>query len=155
MTDSFTLTWSELGIITPKGLELGTPTIKEDQHGNLHEISYPILFASEESMKALNDRKSDKPKLTVILENMLNAAKANQGMVQRRVLASGLNIGLIVGLDGMLRIQLYREKGKYPSDIEWRTTICDYFPIQLAERDPERFTAKGRGYLRAEWELPA
>lgn len=150
MTDSFTLTWGELAKITPLGLTLGAPTITEDSHGNTAEISFQILEASEKAMDAL---KGKKPKLTYLLESMLIAANAHIGQVQRKNLASGLNIELIVGLDGMLRIQLYRDKGKYPSDTEWKTTM-KYLPIQLEERNPERFTANGRGYLRAAWEMP-
>jgi len=97
--------------------------------------------------------KSKKPKLTAILESMLNAANTHPGQVQRKSLASGLSIDLIAGLDGMLRIQLYREKGVYPSSTEWATTM-KYFPIHLEERTPERFIAKGCGYLRAAWEMP-
>jgi hypothetical protein len=148
---SYTLTWNELAAIVPLGLTLGEPNIKEDSQGHLIEISYPILSVSGAAMDAL---KSKKPKLTALLESMLNAAQAKPGEVQRRSLASGLNIDLIAGLDGMLRIQLYRDKSKYPSDVEWRTTVQTYFPIHLDERDPERFTANGRGYLRAAWELP-
>jgi hypothetical protein len=98
--------------------------------------------------------KSKKPKLTFILESMLSAAQSHPGQVQRKSLASGLSIDLIAGLDGMLRIQLFRPKSTYPSAVEWATTM-KYFPIHLEERDPERFIAKGSGYLRAAWDMPA
>jgi len=151
MPDTVTLTWNEYAEIARLGLKLGDPEIKEDAHGNLQEITFRITQTSERAMDAL---KGKKPKLTAILEKMLDAARAHPGQVQRKSLASGLSIDLIAGLDGMLRIQLYREKGVYPSDTEWRTTVETYFPVKLEERTPERFIAKGFGYLRAAWEMP-
>ena len=151
MIGSVTLTWIELAEIMRLGMTLGEPEIKEDAHGNLRDISFPIVSISQKAMEALNAKK---PKLTAILESMLNAAKSNPGVVQRKSLASGLSIDLIAGLDGMLRIQLYRDRNIYPSDTEWRTTVETYFPVQLEERNPEKFLANGRGYLRAAWEMP-
>lgn len=163
MIGSVTLTWIELAEIMRLGMTLGEPIIKEDSHGNLSEISYPIqsisgaamdvLKAKKPKLTAMDALKAKKPKMTAILESMLNAAQATPGTVQRKRLASGLNIDLIAGLDGMLRIQLYRDRGIYPSAVEWRTTIETYFPIPLEKRDPERFTANGRGYLRGAWEM--
>jgi hypothetical protein len=151
MIGSVTLTWIELAEIMRLGMTLGEPQIKEDAYGNLQDISYPIKSISHKAMETLNAKK---PKLTALLESMLAAARANPGQVQRRALASGLSIDLIAGLDGMLRIQLYRDRNIYPSDTEWRTTMR-YFPLPLEERSPERFTANGRGYLRAAWGIPA
>jgi hypothetical protein len=152
MSESFALTWNELAVITPLGLTLGDPEIKEDAHGNLQEIAFPIVQVSGRALEALN---SKKPKLTAILEKMFDAARATPGAVQRKTLASGLSIEMIAGLDGMFRIQLYREKGVYPSATEWKTTVETYFPVKLEERNPERFPVNGRGYLRAAWVMPA
>jgi hypothetical protein len=150
MIGSVTLTWNEAAEVMRLGMTLGEPQIKEDAYGNLQDISYPIKSISHKAMEAL---KAKKPKLTALLESMLAAARANPGQVQRRALASGLSIDLIVGLDGVFRMQLYRDRNVYPSAVEWRTTVETYFPIPLEKRDPERFTANGHGYLRGAWEM--
>jgi hypothetical protein len=140
---ALTIDINDLPGLIGKGLKITGSNHKGDD--------WPELIAEiPESLMAEMNKKS---KLTTILESMLQTANANPGQVQRKVLGSGLGIDLIIALDGMLRLQLWRDKDKSPSDTEWHTTL-KYFPITLTDRDPERFTAKGRGYLRAAWELP-
>jgi len=100
-------------------------------------------------------------KLSLILVDMLKAAWRKPGKPQRRELASGLRIELILGLEGVLRMQISREK-VYPADKEWET-IAEHWPqawdwpmegghgIAVPLRAQEMFTAKGRRYLRGEW----
>lgn len=144
-----TLSWNDFAEVARLGMRLRDPVLIQDVNGNMTSIMFHIESATEAAMEALNDKKS---KLTLVLESMLDMGRKHPGTAQRRILGSGLGIDLIIGVDGVLRLQLYREHGVMPSITEWNTTMKN-FPVHLEERNPERFTTNGRGYMRAAWEM--
>lgn len=151
---TYTVTWDEWLRIKPLGITLGDPTIipapepTPNQAGEPPEIIFPLLSATEAAMDEL--KKTSKPDfLRSLLDEMYKTARANVGQALRRELKRGLRIDLIVGLDGKLRLQISRQ-GANPSSQEWKI-VCNAFPVELAERMPERFDHKDRSYLRAAW----
>jgi hypothetical protein len=94
-----------------------------------------------------------KSKLALLLYTMHRLAFLTPGTPQRRTLAGGLQIDLIVGLDGNTRLQISRER-VYPSDQELATTL-NAWPYPLPDLTPERFPSRGRFYLRCAWPTPA
>lgn len=110
----------------------------------------------EEMMTVSQKSVSNQPKrtgLAGILARMYEAASSHPGKVQRQVMGHGMGVDVIV-FNGVLRMQIWRAGETAPSITEWQTT-CKYFPVALAERDPERFAAtidgQARCYLRAAW----
>jgi hypothetical protein len=94
-----------------------------------------------------------KSKLALLLYTLHRLAALTPGAPQRRTLAGGLQIDLIVGLDGNTRLQISRER-VYPSDQELATTL-NAWPYPLPDLAPERFPSRGRSYLRCAWPTPA
>jgi hypothetical protein len=93
-----------------------------------------------------------KSKLALLLYTLHRLAALNPGAPQRRTLAGGLQIDLIVGLDGNTRLQLSRER-VYPSDVEMATTL-NAWPYPLGDVLPEKFVYHGRFYVKFAWPTP-
>ncbi len=94
-----------------------------------------------------------KSKLGLLLYTLLRAAAGAPGVPQRRTLAGGLRIDLIVGLDGQTRLQLSREK-VYPSETEMATAL-NAWPYPLGDLAPKKFDYHGRFYAQFAWPTPA
>lgn len=100
------------------------------------------------------DQKAKKTGLAAILQKMYDAAISHPGQIQSQPpLKNGMGIDMLV-FNNILRMKIWRVGETGPSDVEWATT-CKYFPVSLAQRDPERFTTtvngQVRSYLRAAW----
>ncbi len=94
-----------------------------------------------------------KSKLGLLLYTMLCLAAGAPGVPQRRTLAGGLRIDLIVGLDGQTRLQLSREK-VYPSETEMATAL-NAWPYPLEDLAPKKFDYRSRFYAQFAWPTPA
>jgi hypothetical protein len=92
-------------------------------------------------------------KLGALLYVMHRQAADKPGVVQRRTLAGGLRIDLVVGIDGMTRLQLSREQ-VYPSGQELATVLEAWPYPPPAERLPERFQYHWRFYVKIAWKTP-
>ncbi len=101
--------------------------------------------------RSMSDQ-APKSKLGLLLYTMLRAAADKPGVPQRRTLAGGLRIDMIIGLDGMTRLQLSREK-VYPSDTEMATTLTAW-PYPLGDLAPKKFDYHGRFYAQFAWPTP-
>lgn len=90
-----------------------------------------------------------KPSLVEVMRTLARRAEQDWGQVQRMELSGGLGIDLIHGIDGKLRLQIWR-MGKYPAAKEWETVLAAWpeAPKGLVYR---QFTHWGRWYLWGEW----
>lgn len=89
-------------------------------------------------------------KLAALLADLHQQAAAHPGEEQRVQLPGGLQIRLIIGIDGRTRILLARQT-VHPSSVEWKTTLA-HLPYPPGEIDPEPFIYNGWGCLRSAWE---
>ena len=106
-----------------------------------------VVSIPEELMR--DQIKKTTSKLAGLLASMLQ--KAQRGVPQKTVLPGGMGIDLIMGSDGMFRLQIWR-KGQPPSLVEWRTTLAN-LPYELSGDPQEQFTARGNHYLRSAWPI--
>jgi hypothetical protein len=138
----YLLTWTEFAEIAALGMECDHVVVDDgipEIHGN----------ATEAAMAELEKRKKKKPGMTATLSNLFTRATQNQGKPQRiENLGGGLGIDLIVGLDGVVRMQIYRSRTE-PGQNEWDTVI-KYFPFPALAQNVKRFSTKGKFYIQAE-----
>jgi hypothetical protein len=129
---------------------------------NLSEGGFAFEFVAPQDViqemlvmqKKQADKQAKKTGLAAILQKLYDAANAKPGAAQRQPpLSNGMAVDVLI-FNNVLRLQIWRADAIGPSDVEWRTT-CQYFPVPLASRDPERFTCtvggQVRTYLRAAW----
>ena len=90
---------------------------------------------------------ANESKLAIMLAEMFNRSYKRQGHPERVILRGRLGVDVIHGLDGVLRMQIWR-KGMSPSDKEWET-VLKHLPFEAGVTEPERFEHKGAFYLRA------
>jgi hypothetical protein len=130
---------------------------RELPEGGLELIFQAPDDVIQEMIAVQNQHFSNQPKktgLAAILQKLFDAANTNPGKAQRQPpLKEGMGIDVII-FNNVLRLQIWRADATGPSLTEWKTT-CKYFPVPLAQRDPERFTyqvgGQPRTYLRAAW----
>lgn len=138
----YLLTWTEFAEIAALGMECDHVVVDDgipEIHGN----------ATEAAMAELEKRKKKKPGMTAALSQLFTRADKNQGKPQRiENLGGGLGIDLIVGLDGAVRMQIYRNRTE-PGQNEWNTVI-KYFPFPVLVEKMTRFSVKGKFYIQAE-----
>lgn len=92
-----------------------------------------------------------KPSLRDVLVDLAGWASYQRGEVKRAVLSGGLGIDVICGVDGMWRLQIWRERVE-PSLKEWQIVLKSW-PTPLGEIPCKRFVHKDRQYLRGEWSV--
>ena len=92
-----------------------------------------------------------KVSLREILVDLVGWAGFRPGDVKRTKLAGGLGIDVICGIDGMWRLQIWRQ-GTQPSLKEWETVLKSW-PTPLPEVTYKRFANNQRQYLRGEWKV--
>jgi hypothetical protein len=98
-----------------------------------------------------NSKSKRKPSLRDLLVDLAGWAAFKPGDVKRAKLSGGLGIDVICGIDGMWRLQIWRE-GAQPSLKEWETVLKSW-PEPLPEVTYKRFTHNNRQYLRGEWKV--
>jgi hypothetical protein len=84
------------------------------------------------------------------MESMVNWAAFTPGQTKRVTLTGGLGIDVICGLDGMWRLQIWRE-GTSSSDKEWETVLKAWPGEPPSPGAVRRFVHKGRQYMQGEW----
>ena len=92
-----------------------------------------------------------KTSLRDILVDLAGWAAFKPGDVKRAKLSGGMGLDVICGIDGMWRLQIWRE-GAQPSLKEWETVLKSW-PEPLPEVPYKRFTHNNRQYLRGEWKI--
>lgn len=92
-----------------------------------------------------------KPSLRDVLVDLAGWASYQRGEVKRAVLSGGLGIDVICGVDGMWRLQIWRERVE-PSLKEWQIVLKSW-PTPLENLDYRRFTHNDRQYMRGEWKV--
>ena len=137
----FTGNWNELGDWMAQGLQV--QEVREGENGEVELVA----VVPETLIPKL--KKNKKSSLAETLRGMLSKAQETPGEPVRRVLGHGMGVDLIIGLDGMTRVQIWRER-VYPSDIEWKTTLKNW-PYAVEAVKPEKFNHMGKFYLRAGW----
>ena len=98
-----------------------------------------------------NRKGKRKTSLREILVDLAGWAAFKPGDVQRAKLSGGLGIDVIYGIDGMWRLQIWREKIE-PSLKEWET-VLKAWPEPVPEITYKRFTHNNRQYMRGEWKV--
>lgn len=132
--------WDNLADLRSRGLQVLAVNILQDAQTEL------VVNMPEELMQELKPKTS---KLAGLLSSMLQ--KAQPGVAQKTVLPGGMGIDLIMGSDGMFRLQIWR-RGQPPSLVEWRTTLAN-LPYELSGDPQEQFAAIGNHYLRSAWPI--
>lgn len=144
----FICTWSELADLKARGMIILAVHQLEGAETWI-EADFPEELMNEMTKQAESGKRKH-IRLGTILEQLLRAAMAATGQVQRVTLPGGMGVDMIVGLDGKTRLQIWRE-GKYPSEIEWRTTLR-HWPYQVEAEIKKRFTHQEKYYFQSEWE---
>lgn len=137
---TFTFPWNELDGLRARGMQVLEAFVLPDAQTEL-------LVTIPEAL--MDDLQPKQTKLAGMLSRLL--ASSVPGVPQRASLPGGMNIDLIMGIDGMFRLQIWR-KGQSPSLVEWRTTLAN-LPYQLSGDPQEQFPAKGNHYLRSAWPI--
>jgi len=142
--------WNELADLKARGMTiLAVHQLEGAETWIEAEISEELM---DEMTKQAEQGKRKHIKLNVILGQMWTAAMAAPGQVQRVTLPGGMGVNMIVGLDGKTRLQIWRE-GKYPSEIEWKTTLR-HMPYLVEAEIKKRSMHQGKYYFQSEWETP-
>lgn len=148
-TKVYTIRWNDLGKYLKRGMQV--ISIKP---GSRAETSMLAVLPDElvaDLEKNHKGKSKRKPSLRDILVDLAGWASFKPGDVRRAKLAGGLGIDVICGIDGMWRLQIWRE-GIEPSLKEWETVLKSW-PTQLPEVPYKRFTHDRRKYIRGEWKV--
>jgi hypothetical protein len=146
-TKVYTIRWNDLGKYLKRGMQV--ISIKP---GPGAETSMLAVLPAELVADLEKNRKGKrKPSLRDILVDLAGWASFKPGDVRRAKLSGGLGIDVICGIDGMWRLQIWRE-GIEPSIKEWQTVLKSW-PSTLSEVPYKRFTHDQRKYIRGEWKM--
>jgi len=148
-TRVYTIRWNDLGKYLKRGLKVINVTPGPGAETNMLAVLPEELVADLE--KNQQSKRKSKPSLRDILVELAGWASFKPGDVRRAVLSGGLGIDVIEGIDGMWRLQIWRE-GIEPSLKEWETVLKSW-PTQLPEVPYKRFTHNQRKYIRGEWKV--
>ncbi len=148
-TDSrvYTIHWNDLGKFLKKGMQVITVMPGPGAETTMLAVVPDELVAD----LAKHSKSKRKVSLREILVDLAGWASFKPGDVRRAVLSGGLGIDVICGIDGMWRLQIWRE-GTQPSLKEWETVLKSW-PEPLPEVAYKRFTHNNRQYLRGEWKV--
>lgn len=150
-TMTYTIHWNDLGKYLKQGMKVITV-----MPGPGAETSMLAIVPEELAAELAKGSKSKKKiSLRDILVDMAGWAAFRPGDVKRAKLAGGLGIDVIWGIDGMWRLQIWRE-GVQPSFKEWETVLKAWpepLPAPAAEIPYKRFAHDKRQYMRGEWKV--
>lgn len=143
----YTIRWKELGKYLKRGMKMISITQGPGAQTTMLAIVPDELVAALEKHR----KSKSKPSLRDILVDLAGWAAYQRGAVKRAVLSGGLGIDVICGVDGMWRLQIWRE-GMPASLKEWETVVKSW-PTPLENLDYRRFTHNDRQYMRGEWKV--
>jgi hypothetical protein len=146
-TRVYTIRWNELGKYLKRGMQMITIVPGPGAETTMLAVVPDELIADLEKRK--NNKR--KPSLREIMVDLNGWAAFKPGDVKRAMLSGGLGIDVICGIDGMWRLQIWRE-GSQPSLKEWETVMKSW-PEALPEVPYKRFTHNNRQYMRGEWKI--
>jgi len=146
-TRIYTIHWSDLGKYLKAGMRMITMMPGPVAQTTMLAIVPDELVADLEKQSKRKRRVS----LKDILVDLVGWAAWKPGDVKRAKLSGGMGIDVICGIDGMWRLQIWRE-GAPPSIKEWETVLKSW-PEPLPEFPYKRFTHNNRHYLRGEWKI--
>ena len=143
----YTIRWSDLSKCLARGMQMITIMPGPGAQTTMLAIVPDELVAELEKQS----KSKRKVSLREILVDLVGWAAWKPGDVKRAKLSRGLGIDVICGIDGMWRLQIWRE-GDQPSPQEWKTVLKSW-PEPLPEFEYKRFTHNNRQYLRGEWKV--
>jgi hypothetical protein len=138
----YILSWDEFARLSPLGMGIERVDVGLD--------GLPVIYGNPTvAAQAALDKARKRPGMEATLKSLYDRAEKQQPQPARIPnLGRGLGVDLAVGVDVMIRVQIYRQ-GKIPEDREW-DTILKYFPFPVMPQKVQRFEAKGRNYIQAE-----
>lgn len=145
-TRVYTVRWTDVGKYLKRGMKMITIMPGPGAETTMLAIVPEELAADLEKQQGKSKRKIS---LRDILVDLVGWAAFRPGDVKRTKLAGGLGIDVVWGIDGMWRVQIWRE-GVQPSLKEWETVLKSW-PEPLPAVDYKRFTHNNRQYIRGEW----
>ena len=146
-TRVYTIRWMDLAKYLKKGMQMIVVMPGPGAETTM------LAVVPDELVNELNKNSKSKRKTSLreILTDLVGWAAWKPGDVKRAKLSGGMGIDVICGIDGMWRLQIWRE-GVQPSLIEWETTLKSW-PEPLPAVEYKRFTHNNRQYLRGEWKV--
>jgi hypothetical protein len=144
-TRVYTIHWVELGKYLKRGMKMISVMQGPGAQTTMLAIVPDELVADLEK----HSKRRSKPSLRDVLIDLAGWASYQRGEAKRLVLSGGLGIDVICGLDGMWRLQIWREDSP-PSLKEWETVLKSW-PTELENVQYTRFIHKDRQYMRGEW----
>lgn len=143
----YTIHWNELGKYLKRGMQMITVMPGPGAETTMLAIVPDELVADLDK----SSKSKRKVSLREILVDLVGWATFKPGDVRRAKLTGGLGIDVICGIDGMWRLQIWRE-GAQPSLREWETMLKSW-PEPLPEVTYKRFANNQRQYMRGEWKV--
>jgi hypothetical protein len=143
----YTIHWNDLGKYLKRGMQVITVTPGPGAESTM------LAVVPDELVADLNKSSKSRRKISLreILVDLAGWASFKPGDVRRAVLSGGLGIDVICGIDGMWRLQIWRQ-GSEPSAREWETVLKSW-PTPLPEVTYKRFANNQRQYMRGEWKV--
>ncbi len=146
-TRVYIIHWNDLAKYLKKGMQVITVMPGPGAETTM------LAIVPDELVKELekHGQGKRKPSLREILADMAGWAALQPGTVKRAKLTGGLGIDIIWGIDGMWRLQIWRE-GSEPSLKEWETVLKSW-PEPAPEVAYKRFAHPKRSYMQGEWKV--
>jgi hypothetical protein len=145
----YTIRWNDLGEYLKRGMQIINIMPGPGAETSMLAIVPDELVVDIE--KHSKSKRRSKPSLKDVLVDLAGWASYQRGKARRAVLSGGLGIDVICGLDGMWRLQIWREDSP-PSLKEWETVLKSW-PTELENIQYTRFIHKDRQYMRGEWKV--
>jgi hypothetical protein len=143
----YTIRWSDLDKWLKRGMQMLTVMPGPGAETTMLAIVPEELVAELEK----SSKSKRKPSLRDILVDLVGWAAWKPGDVKRAMLSGGLGIDVICGIDGMWRLQIWRQ-GVQPSLKEWET-VLKAWPEPAPAVEYKRFDHNGKQYMRGEWKV--
>ena len=145
----YTIRWDDLGKYLKRGMQVVSVMPGPGAETTMLAVLPDELVADLEKNRKVKGK--GKPSLRAILVELAGWASFRPGDIRRAVLSGGLGIDVMCGIDGMWRLQIWRE-GVEPSLKEWQTVLKSW-PSRIPEVTYKHFNHNNRWYLRGEWKV--